>query len=70
MTAGDDEGALFADLADRLRTAQQKLGQIPAAADRESLQQRLIAITNSAKHDLQTASGRLDRLLSELDEIA
>ena len=71
MTDPDDEAALFAGLAERLRVAQSQLGAARLdPGDRESLQQRLIAITNSAKHDLATASGRLDSLLAELAEKA
>jgi hypothetical protein len=69
MTEPADEGTLFADLADRLRLAQQRLGQPGLDAERRaSLQERLIAITNSSKHDLATASRRLDSLLAELPE--
>lgn len=62
-----DDAELFQSLSDRLRTAQQLLRS--AAPERQkSLQDRLIAITNSAKHDLATASRRLDSLLAELTE--
>jgi hypothetical protein len=69
MTNELDEGALFIDLAARLRSAQRGLaGSDLDPAAKESLQQRLIAITNSAKHDLVTASRRLDALIAELPE--
>ena len=66
-TGMTDEAELFQSLSDRLKTANQLL----RAADQDrqkSLQDRLIAITNSAKHDLTTASRRLDALLAELTE--
>lgn len=66
-TGMTDEAELFQSLSDRLKTASQLL----RAADQDrqkSLQDRLIAITNSAKHDLTTASRRLDALLAELTE--
>jgi hypothetical protein len=64
----EDEGELFASLSDRLLTAQRRLAAAPPET-RNSLQDRLIAITNSAKHDLATASKRLDALLAELPEM-
>ncbi|MDX6225299.1 MAG: hypothetical protein QOE64_1675 [Frankiales bacterium] len=65
-----DETDLFADLAERLRSAQQRLGRADLdGPTKESLQQRLIVITNSAKHDLATASRRLNSLIAELPEI-
>lgn len=62
-----DDAELFVSLSERLKTAQELL----RAADvnrQKSLQDRLIAITNSAKHDLATASRRLDALLQELTQ--
>lgn len=62
-----DDGVLFADLSERLRLAQQLLRSLDSDAEvKGSLAQRLIAITNSAKHDLSTASERLDALMPEL----
>lgn len=62
-----DEGRLFADLSERLRLAQQLLRSLDAEAEAKGLlAQRLIRITNSAKHDLRTASERLDALMPEL----
>jgi len=64
MTAGDDDlSAISAQLLDATR-------RVAAVTDRErrsALQRRLIAITNSAKHDTATAARRLSALLSELD---
>lgn len=65
--AADEGGALFVDMSERLRLAQQLLRSLDADAElKVSLAQRLIAITNSAKHDLGTASERLDALMPEL----
>jgi len=69
MTEGAEQAALFADLAERLRLAQQRLGRAELPPEtRGSLQERLIIITNSAKHGLESASRRLDVLLAELPE--
>jgi len=62
-----DDAELFASLSERLKTAHQLLRGADAERQK-SLQDRLIAITNSAKHDLATASRRLDALLAELTE--
>lgn len=63
-----DEDPLAADLAERLRLAHQRLRALDAGDDvKAALATRLIAITNSAKHDLRTASDRLERLVAELD---
>lgn len=62
-----DEAELFQSLSGRLKAAHELL----RAADPErqkALQDRLIAITNASKHDLATASRRLDALLAELTE--
>lgn len=62
-----DDAELFASLSERLKDAHQLLRG--AGPDQQkALQDRLIAITNSAKHDLATASRRLDALLAELTE--
>lgn len=63
----ENEGALFARVSAGLLEAQRRLrGASPER--QEALQARLIAITNSSKHDLGTAAKRLDALLSELPE--
>jgi hypothetical protein len=59
----DDIEDLSRDLMDATR-------RVAAVTDRErrsALQRRLIAITNSAKHDTATAARRLAALLTELD---
>jgi anti-sigma-K factor RskA len=63
----DDDAALAADVAAGLLEAHQRLQALAATgADKERLQRRLLALNNAAKHDLATASSRLDRLLDEL----
>jgi hypothetical protein len=65
-TANDAE--LFTDLSERLRLAQVRLRSLDADDDtKAAVAQRLIAITNAAKHDLRRASERLDALTAELD---
>lgn len=66
-TSMTDEAELFQSLSDRLKSASDLLrGADPER--QKSLQGRLIAITNASKHDLATASRRLDALLAELTE--
>ncbi|MEP7053935.1 MAG: hypothetical protein ABI912_01635 [Actinomycetota bacterium] len=63
-----DDGELFHDLSERLRVAQVRLRSLDADGEvKAAVAQRLIAITNSAKHDLHRASERLDALNAELD---
>lgn len=63
-----DDDTLFADLSERLRLAQLRLRSLNADNDtKAAVAQRLIAITNAAKHDLGRASERLDALTAELD---
>jgi Skp family chaperone for outer membrane proteins len=63
-----DDDELFNGLSERLRLAQVRLRSLVADADtKAAVAQRLIAITNAAKHDLGTASERLDALNAELD---
>jgi hypothetical protein len=63
-----DDDELFAQLSEGLRLAQLRLRTLPGDDDvKGSIAQRLIAITNSAKHDLHTAAERLAALNAELD---
>jgi hypothetical protein len=63
MSEDDDLEALSRDLLDATR----RVAAVPERERRAELQRRLIAITNSAKHDTATAARRLDALLAELD---
>jgi predicted nucleotidyltransferase len=63
----DADAALAADVADGLLEAHRRLRALVATdAEKERLQRRFLAVGNAAKHDLATASSRLDRLLDEL----
>lgn len=66
-TEEQDEGALFGEVSAGLLEAQRRLRRAPVERQ-EALQARLIAITNSSKHDLATAARRLSSLLEELPE--
>lgn len=65
-----DDEELFADLSERLRLAQVRLRTLDVDGETKAkVAQRFIAITNAAKHDLHTASERLDALEAELDQV-
>jgi hypothetical protein len=67
MSDSDDGvAALSRDLLDATR----RVAAVPDRERRSALQRRLIAITNSAKHDTGTAARRLAALLAELDSPA
>ena len=57
------------DLAEELKQAFAVLGpaDIPVE-DKQRWQQRLIAITNSSKHDVATAAGRMERYWQEWED--
>ena len=58
---------LFADLSERLKHAHRMVAALDAPEDEKGrVVQRLIAVTNAAKHDLRRASARLDLLLDDL----
>ena len=62
------EDDLAADLAVRLRDAHRRVAALDAPDDQKArVARRLIALTDASKHDLARASGRLDRLLADLD---
>ena len=62
-----DDAELFADLSRRLRDAHRSVGALHASDEvKQSVQKRLIALTDASKHDLATASKRLDLLLADL----
>ena len=62
------EDDLAADLAMRLRDAHRRVAALDAPDDQKArVARRLIALTDASKHDLARASGRLDRLLADLD---
>lgn len=62
-----DDAELFADLSRRLREAHRSVGALDASDEvKQSVQKRLIALTDASKHDLATASKRLDLLLADL----
>jgi hypothetical protein len=64
----DGSNSLAAALAEGLRQAQARLDALPAdSARRAAFQDRLLAITNAAKHDLRVAARRLEAFLAELD---
>lgn len=57
-----------ARLAQGLADAQQRLAQADLEpAERATLQRRLLAITDAAKHDTARALERLDRWLADLE---
>lgn len=59
---------LAADLAVRLREAHRAIASSGLSADEKSTAaRRLIALSDTAKVDLASASRRLDRLLADLD---
>jgi len=59
---------LFASLSVRLRDAHRRVGSLQAEdAQKARVARRLLAISDASKHDLARASGRLDRLLADLD---
>lgn len=60
------DSKLFYDLAERLRLAHRRVASLPEGAHKASISRRLLAISDAAKHDLEHASRRLDRLLRDL----
>jgi hypothetical protein len=59
---------LAAELAGRLREASRRVAALQAPDDQKArVARRLIALTDTSKHDLASASARLDRLLADLD---
>lgn len=59
---------LFDDLSRRLREAHQRVRSLDTDDETKGVVvRRLIAITNASKHDLDTASKRLDALIEDLD---
>lgn len=63
---GEEQAA--AELADRLLAAHGRLRDpaLPPAV-RERATRRLIALSDTSKHDVAAAARRLDRLLADLD---
>jgi hypothetical protein len=60
---------LAVELADRLRDAHRRIAALDLPEDEKiSAARRLIALSDTAKSDLGSASRRLDRLLADLDE--
>lgn len=65
---GMNEEELFDDLSRRLREAYQRVRTLDTDEETKGVVvRRLIAITNASKHDLRTASERLDALVADLD---
>jgi hypothetical protein len=57
----------FADLAEALKQATQRLREVQLSPDeRDRLTRKLLAIASASKHDLQGAARRLRDLLGEL----
>lgn len=65
MTDAPGGDAELARLGDGLLEAQRLLAAVPET-QREDLHRRVLAVTNSAKHDAPTALRRLDELLARL----
>lgn len=60
--------ALQRKVSEGLRDATRKLAALDIAEEeKEHLQRKLIAVTNSAKHDLRVAAERVAALLEDLD---
>lgn len=58
----------FLDLTGRLKSAHQRVDGAGVAPDRKARWQRmLVAISESAQHDLSRAEEALERLVAELD---
>ncbi len=63
--------ALQRKVSEGLRDATRKLATLDIPAEeKEPLQRKLIAVTNSAKHDLRVAFERVASLLEDLDRAA
>ena len=63
---GPEDGARAERLAESIKVAFAAFGQAEMPAeDRPRWHQRLIAITNSSKHDIATAEGRLEKYWSD-----
>jgi hypothetical protein len=63
--AGEDD--LVARLSGDLARAHARVSRLAEGPTKDVLARRLIAVTNTAKHDLPAASRRLRELLSHLD---
>lgn len=56
-------------LAARLKDAHRRVRDLPLAPeDKQRVTQRLIALTDASKHDVDRAALRLDRLLADLEQ--
>lgn len=68
-SSSTDDEARFQRVSDALKVGFQALGSadIPPE-DKGAWHKRLIAITNSSKHDLATAEGRLDRFWTDWED--
>ena len=65
-----DDAELFADLSRRLRETHRRVAGLQVSdVEKSRVTRHLIAITDASKHDLSRASGRLDRLIAEVDII-
>jgi uncharacterized protein involved in exopolysaccharide biosynthesis len=63
-----DPDQLFADVSLRLRECHARVAALDLpAAQKASITRRLLAISDSAKHDLTRASQRLDAFVAELE---
>jgi hypothetical protein len=63
-----DPDELFARLSLQLREAHLRVAALDLPPEQKaSITRRLLAISNSAKHDLTRASQRLDAFLAELE---
>lgn len=73
LPGGDGETSLidvrrFLDVTERLRDLYDRVDSAKASAEQKGRwHRRLIAITNSAKDDLERAEGQLVRFTAELD---
>ncbi len=68
MQGEPTDEALFAELSERLRVVNRRIGALPLDDDGKArVVRRLLAVTNLAKHDLRRASARLDALVTDLD---
>jgi mannitol/fructose-specific phosphotransferase system IIA component len=65
----DDQLRLYAEVADRLKVAHERVRalQVPEGV-RMALTRKLLVITAAAKHDLAEAARRLEQLNADLDE--
>ena len=68
MTGEADDGELFAQLSSRLRDAHRAVASLEASGDEKArITRRLLAISDASKHDLASASQRLDVFLTDLE---